>query len=89
MDSLTNYLTINEAAKRLSVSVNTVRSLLTDLGAVDVLRGRGKKRMIRIPEDSILAYLRGCEIPKPVSLADLRKLTGGEQQPFRLERRRA
>ena len=88
---MTNYLTINDAAKRLSVSVNTIRSMLTKLGAVDLKRGNGKNRMIRIPEDSILEYLRGCAIPRPVSIAELRELAAAEkeQQPFRLERRRA
>lgn len=88
---MTNYLTINDAAKRLSVSVNTIRSMLTKLGAVDLKRGNGKNRMIRIPEEAIEAYLRGCAIPRPVSIAELRELAAAEkeQQPFRLERRRA
>lgn len=81
---MTNYLTIRDAAEKLSVSINTLRSLLPKLGAVDMRGGAGKNRMIRIPEDAILAYLRGCEIVQPA-------LEPAENTPrvFRLERRRA
>ena len=88
---MTNYLTIRDAAEKLSVSINTIRSLLPQLGAVDMRGGAGKNRMIRIPEDAILAYLSGCEIPRPLSFAELQELAAEEEnpKPFRLERRRA
>ena len=78
------YLTIRDAADALSVSVNTVRAMLPRLGAVDLKGGSGKNRMIRIPEDAITEYLRGCEICEP---AEVRPVT--PMKPFRLERRRA
>lgn len=81
---MTNYLTIRDAAEKLSVSINTIRSLLPKLGAVDMRGGAGKNRMIRIPEDAILAYLRGCEIVQPDQ-----EPAAITQKVFRLERRRA
>ena len=81
---MTKLLTIRDAAENLSVSINTIRSLLPKLGAVDMRNGAGKNRMIRIPEDAILAYLRGCEIVQPEPIPAVTKA-----KPFRLERRRA
>ena len=78
------YLTINDAANVLGVSVNTIRGLLPKLRAVDLRRGQGKNRLIRIPEDGITEYLRECEIRAP---APVREIT--VNKPFRLERRRA
>lgn len=78
------FLTIRDAAAALDVSVNTLRSMLPKLGAVDLKYGAGKNRMIRIPEDAILAYLRGCEIGEPVQIEPAAKV-----KEFRLERRRA
>lgn len=79
--------TVNQAAAMLNVSVNTVRSLLPQLGAVDIRRGTGKNRTIRIPEESIQAYLRGCKICPPPSKEELQ--AAKPAKPFRLERRRA
>lgn len=61
-------LTIEQAAESLGVSSKTIRTILPDLGAVDLLGGRGQRRIIRIPEDAIMAYLSKCRImaePKP------------------------
>lgn len=82
---MTQYLTIRDAAEKLSVSVNTVRSLLPKLGAVDMRNGARKNRMIRIPEDAILAYLRGCEIVQPEIIVPT---VVQINKPFRLERRK-
>ena len=57
--------------------------------AVDIMRGQGKKRTIRIPEDSIIAYLRGCEIRKPPTEEELREMAAAKTtKPLRLERRK-
>lgn len=61
-------LTIEAAAARLGVSQKTIRSMLPELGALDLLNGRSRKRLIRIPEDKLNAYLQSCRIqsePKP------------------------
>ena len=80
-------LTIDEAAEMLSVSVNTVRSLLPKLGAVDLRGGRGTNRLIRIPEENILGYLEACTI-LTIPAKEMRK-RAVEAKPFKLERRRA
>ena len=78
------YLTINKAASALSVSVNTLRRMLPLLGAVDIKKGAGKNRQIRIPVEGIERYLSGCEIHG----ADIDP--GAKPNvPLRLERRRA
>lgn len=84
---MTRLLTIDDTAALLSVSVNTVRSLLPQLGAVDIRRGTGRNRTIRIPEESIQAYLRGCGICQPPSNEELRR-EAKPTKPFRLERRK-
>lgn len=81
-------VTIEEAARMLSVSVNTVRSLLPKLGAVDLRGGKGTNRLIRIPEENILSYLEACVIIAPVPAKEMRK-RAVEAKPFKLERRRA
>ena len=61
-------LTIEQAAACLGISQKTVRSILPDLGAVDLLGGRGQRRIIRMPEAAMEAYLSKCRIreaPKP------------------------
>lgn len=61
-------LTIEQAAACLGISQKTVRLILPDLGAVDLLGGRGQRRIIRIPEAALEAYLSKCRIkeaPKP------------------------
>lgn len=62
------YLTIQQAAEMLGVSTDFVRRKLPELGAVDLNRGASDRRMIRIPETAINAYLRGCEIMKPLPM---------------------
>ena len=64
---MTRYLTINDAASALSVSVNTVRSMLPKLNAVDLRGGGGKNRLIRIPVEAIERFLRDCEIIPPAT----------------------
>ena len=88
---MTNYLTINDTAAVLNVSVNTVRSMLPKLGAIDLKGGNGKNRMIRIPEDTVTAYLQGCKIKEPISMKELREMLAAEnnKKPIKLERRRA
>ena len=55
-------LTIEQAAESLGISQKTVRLLLPDLGAVDLLGGKGQRRIIRIPEEALHAYLSKCRI---------------------------
>lgn len=55
-------LTIEQAAERLAVSTTTIRSMLEQLGAVDLAHGKAKKRIIRIPEASMDKYIRECAI---------------------------
>lgn len=54
-------LTIAQAAERLGVSRDTIRRLLPDLCAVDLMRGKGR-RLVRIPEASLDAYVNGARI---------------------------
>lgn len=79
---MTRLLTVEEAAEQLSVHPNTVRAMLTKLGAVDLSGGQGKRRLIRIPEAALEAYLRECEIMRPTPEKKTPKTT------WRLERRR-
>ena len=79
---MTRMLTIEETADMLSVHPNTIRGMLTKLGAVDLSGGQGKRRLIRIPERNLEAYLRDCEILKPLPAKRAVK-TG-----WKLERRR-
>lgn len=84
---MTRYLTIQQAAETLSVSEDTIRRMLPRLGATDLMGGRGKKRMVRIPEDRLTAYLHDNMILSRVEVetrAMARKTTG-----YKLERRRA
>jgi hypothetical protein len=74
------YLTIEQAADALAVSTDTVRRLLPRLGAFDLNRGTKGRRLIRIPEDGLRAYVRQCAIIAP---------TRTPGQPIRIERRRA
>ena len=80
---MAKYLTIQQAAEMLAVSQDTIRRMLTKLGAVDLTGGKGSKRLIRIPERALSAYLTDCEIyaPQPA-----RKVSKAD---FKLERRRA
>lgn len=80
-------LTMEAAAEMMSVSLNTLRSLLPKLGAVDLRGGNGKNRMIRIPEASIMAYLEGCVIKAPVSQKELKEMQK-EKKPMKLKRRK-
>ena len=55
-------LTVKQAAASLGVSEQIIRSILPELGAVDLLNGKSRKRLIRIPEDKLDAYLKSCRI---------------------------
>lgn len=79
---MTKLLTIDEAAEAMSVHPNTVRSLLSRLGAIDLNQGRKGKRLIRIPEKNIEAYLRESVILPPMPKRTARPT-------YKLERRRA
>ena len=59
------YLTIQETADALSVSPDTIRRMLAKLGAVDLNRGRGKNRIIRIPVEALEAFLGERRILPP------------------------
>ena len=80
---MTPYLTIQQAAEALAVSQDTIRRMLPALGAVDLTGGKGGKRLIRIPEKALSAYLTGCAIESPQPARAAAKVE------FRLERRRA
>lgn len=75
-------LTIEQAAELLSVSTTTIRTMLEQLGAVDLAQGKSKKRIIRIPEASMDKYIRECAIcqAKPVKAS---------AKTWYIERRRA
>lgn len=60
------FLTIEETADMLSVNYHTVYDMLERLGAIDLNQGRKGKRLIRIPLDSVEAYISACSISKPV-----------------------
>ena len=60
------FLTIEETADLLSVNYHTVYDMLERLGAIDLNQGRKGKRLIRIPLDSVEAYISACSISKPV-----------------------
>ena len=80
---MNRYLTIEAAAEALSVSQDTIRRMLPQLGAVDLAGGRGGKRLIRIPEKSLEQYLRDCVILPPIRLERHRRET------LNLQRRQA
>ena len=63
---MSRYLTIQQAADMLGVSVDTIRRMLPRMRAVDLMGGRSGKRLIRIPETALNAYLRECEILPPL-----------------------
>lgn len=79
---MTRLLTIEEAAEAMSVHPNTIRSLLPRLGAVDLNQGRAGRRLIRIPEKNLEAYLRDSVILPPLPARQKRT-------SYTLERRRA
>ena len=72
---MTQLLTIKQAAERLSVHPNTIRNHLTRYGAVDMNRGKSINRCIRIPEEALEEYLRGCVIQPPVTTKQARPTT--------------
>lgn len=80
-------LTMKDAAEAMSISLNTLRRLLPKLGAVDLLEGNGKYRMIRIPEEGILAYMATCTINAPASLQELKEMQK-DKKPTKLPRRK-
>ena len=62
------YLTIQQAAEMLAVSTDTIRRMLPKLDAVDMTDGKAGRRLIRIPERALEAYLNGCRILPPVPM---------------------
>ena len=83
-------LTIAQAAERLQVSRDTVRRILPELRAVDLRHGQGR-RMIRIPEDGLQAYLAGGRIIRPAMDRTSKQEFDPElwEAPGRLKRRRS
>ena len=59
-------LTVEQAADALGISEKTVRRMLPELGALDLLSGRSQRRMIRIPRESVERYLSSCRITTAV-----------------------
>lgn len=53
--------TVQEAAEQLSVSVPTVRRLITG----GQLRAYKIRAQLRIDEDDLTTYLRSCRVPLP------------------------
>lgn len=67
---MNRLLTVNEASEYLGLSQTKVRAILPRLGAVDLSRGEGKQRCIRIPWDGIRSYLDECRIRQPIASYD-------------------
>ena len=63
---MTRYMTIDQVADALSVHANTIRRMLPQLGAIDLTGGKGGKRLIRIPETAVTAFLRERMILAPI-----------------------
>ena len=80
---MTHYLSIEETAAALGVHTNTVRRMLPKLGATDLTHGNGKRRLIRIPETAVEAYLREGLILPPDTTKPAPPTT------YHFERRRA
>lgn len=57
-------LTITEAAEILGVSRQYVWLNAERLGAVDLKHGNGKRRTLRIPEDSLRRYINAGTLQK-------------------------
>lgn len=71
-------LTVKQAAASLGVSEQIIRSILPELGAVDLMAGRNQRRTIRIPEAALDAYLSRCRIvasPEPQTRTRRKKET--------------
>lgn len=55
-------LTLEEAASALGVHKNTLRALLPKIGYVDLRRGKGERRLIRVRESDLAAYVARCAV---------------------------
>lgn len=55
-------LTLEEAAEVLGVHKNTLRTLLPKIGWVDLRRGKGERRLIRVRESDLAAYVARCAV---------------------------
>ena len=67
-------LTLEEAADALGVHKNTLRSLLPKIGYVDLNRGKTQRRLIRIRESDLAAYVARCAIqPKRTIFEERRR----------------
>ena len=78
------YLTIQQAAEMLSVSTDTIRRMLPKLDAVDMMEGQAGRRLIRIPEQALEAYLSDCRILPPLPA----KKPAAKQTAFKIPRHR-
>ena len=74
-------LTVKQAAASLGVSEQIIRSILPELGAVDLMAGRNQRRTIRIPEAALDAYLSRCRI---VASPEPQKRTRRKKEPVDL-----
>lgn len=69
-----NLLTLDEAAAKLGVHKNTLRALLPKIGYVDLNRGKGERRLIRIRESDLSAYVARCVVqPKRTIFEERRR----------------
>ena len=84
--SVSDLLTIEQAADLLQVSSGTIRSLLPRLGAVDLNQGSKARRLIRIPRNNVDLFLRGSAIPEAERKSKARP---GPVAAFHFERSRA
>jgi excisionase family DNA binding protein len=66
-------LTLEEAADALGVHKNTLRALLPKIGYVDLNRGKGERRLIRIRESDLTAYVARCAVQPKLTFAERRR----------------
>lgn len=66
-------LTLEEAASALGVHKNTLRALLPKIGYVDLHRGKGERRLIRVRESDLAAYVARCAVQPKLTLLERRR----------------
>lgn len=62
-----NFLTVEEVAQRLKVSLSTVKRWIRDgeLAPLDLNAGRKERRLLRVSEQELQAFVTRGAIPPP------------------------